>query len=70
MQPVLGTIGDFFGKTRLMNVSLAVVVTTTLVCAFASNFPLLVAMRVVAGMLRRRHFSGRHRDRRRSRAGA
>ena len=34
-QPVLGTIGDFFGKTRLMNVSLAVVVTTTLVCAFA-----------------------------------
>ena len=50
-QPVLGTIGDFFGKTRLMNVSLAIVVTTTLICAFASNFPLLVAMRVIAGML-------------------
>ena len=50
MQPVLGTIGDFFGKTRLMNVSLAAVVTTTLVCAFASNFSLLVAMRIIAGM--------------------
>src|ERR1700685_4636710 len=51
MQPALGTIGDFFGKTRLMNVSLAVVVMTTLVCAFASNFTLLVAMRIIAGML-------------------
>jgi predicted MFS family arabinose efflux permease len=51
MQPALGTIGDFFGKTRLMNVSLAIVVMTTLVCAFASNFPLLVAMRIIAGIL-------------------
>ncbi len=50
MQPALGTIGDFFGKTRLMNICLAVVVTTTLVCAFASNFTLLVAMRIIAGV--------------------
>ena len=50
-QPVLGTIGDFFGKTRLMIFSLAIVVTTTLVCAFAGSFSLLVAMRVTAGML-------------------
>ena len=50
MQPALGTIGDFFGKTRLMNICLAVVVTTTLICAFASNFTLLVAMRIVAGV--------------------
>ncbi len=50
MQPALGTIADFFGKTRLMNASLAAVVTTTLVCAFASNFPLLVIMRIIAGM--------------------
>lgn len=49
-QPVLGTIGDFFGKTRLMNASLAAVVTTTLICAFASNFSLLVAMRIIAGV--------------------
>ena len=50
MQPALGTIGDFFGKTRLMNASLAAVVTTTLICAFASNFSLLVTMRIIAGM--------------------
>jgi predicted MFS family arabinose efflux permease len=50
MQPALGTIGDFFGKTRLMNICLAVVVTTTLTCAFASNFELLVAMRIIAGV--------------------
>ena len=50
MQPALGTIGDFFGKTRLMNASLIAVVTTTLVCAFAHNFSLLVAMRVIAGV--------------------
>ena len=49
-QPVLGTIGDFFGKTRLMNISLAAVVTTTLIAGFASNFPLLVALRVIAGV--------------------
>ena len=51
MQPALGTIGDFFGKTRLMNISLAIVVTTTLICAFASSFSLLVIMRVIAGVL-------------------
>ncbi len=50
MQPALGTIGDFFGKTRLMNICLAVVVTTTLVCAFTSNFTLLIAMRMIAGV--------------------
>jgi MFS transporter, DHA1 family, inner membrane transport protein len=51
MQPALGTIGDFFGKTRLMNISLAIVVTTTLICAFASSFTLLVVMRMIAGVL-------------------
>ena len=50
MQPALGTIADFFGKTRLMNVSLAAVVTTTLISAFISSFPLLLTMRIVAGV--------------------
>jgi predicted MFS family arabinose efflux permease len=50
-QPFLGPIGDIVGKTRLMNFSLAAVVTTTLVCAFAKDFSLLVAMRIIAGML-------------------
>ncbi|HEX4410722.1 MAG TPA: MFS transporter [Xanthobacteraceae bacterium] len=51
MQPALGTIGDFFGKTRLMNISLAMVAVTTLVCAFAGDFSVLVTMRILAGML-------------------
>ena len=49
-QPALGTIADFFGKTRLMNASLAAVVTTTILSAFISSFPLLFAMRIVAGV--------------------
>ena len=51
MQPALGTIGDFFGKTRLMNISLTVVAVTTVICAFTSNFSLLVVMRMIAGVL-------------------
>jgi predicted MFS family arabinose efflux permease len=50
MQPALGTVADFFGKTRLMNISLAIVVMTTLVCAFASDFRVLVVMRIIAGI--------------------
>jgi predicted MFS family arabinose efflux permease len=51
MQPALGTVADFFGKTRLMNLSLAVVVLTTLAGGFATSFSFLVALRIIAGML-------------------
>ena len=51
MQPVLGTIADFFGKTRLMNMSLLVVSLTALVCAVATSFELVFAMRVAAGLV-------------------
>jgi DHA1 family inner membrane transport protein len=51
VQPVLGAIADFFGKTRLMNISLLIVSLAALVCATAQDFPLLVAMRVVAGLV-------------------
>jgi predicted MFS family arabinose efflux permease len=51
VQPVLGTIGDFFGKTRLMNVCLFVVAITALASALATSFPLLVAMRIGAGLV-------------------
>ena len=50
-QPVLGTIADFFGKTRLMNMSLLVVSLTALVCAVATSFELVFAMRVAAGLI-------------------
>jgi DHA1 family inner membrane transport protein len=51
VQPVLGTIGDFFGKTRLMNISLVIVSLAALISAVAMSFPLLVGMRVLAGCL-------------------
>jgi predicted MFS family arabinose efflux permease len=50
-QPVLGTIADFFGRTRLMNVSLLVVSIAALICAVATSFSLVFAMRVCAGLL-------------------
>ncbi len=51
VQPALGVAGDFFGKTRLMNLSLLVVALSALVCAVATSFSLLVAMRVAAGLV-------------------
>ena len=49
-QPVLGTIADFAGKTRLMNASLLIVSITALVCAVATDFSLVFGMRIVAGL--------------------
>jgi predicted MFS family arabinose efflux permease len=51
IQPVLGVTGDFFGKTRLMNVCVLVMASASVVCAIASSFSLLVAMRIVAGLV-------------------
>src|SRR5205823_10531083 len=51
VQPVLGTIADFFGKTRLMNASLVIVAATALLSAITTDFHLLVALRIVAGLV-------------------
>jgi predicted MFS family arabinose efflux permease len=51
IQPVLGVTGDFFGKTRLMNACVLVMAMAALICAVATNFTLLVAMRVLAGLV-------------------
>lgn len=51
VQPALGALGDMFGKTRLMNVSLLIVALAALVSAMVTNFDILVAMRVVAGLV-------------------
>src|SRR5215470_13397096 len=51
VQPALGVTGDFFGKTRLMNLCALVVALAALVCALATSFSLLVAMRIVAGLV-------------------
>jgi len=51
VQPLLGSIGDLFGKTRLMNVSLSVIALAALVSSMVTDFHLLVAMRVAAGLV-------------------
>jgi DHA1 family inner membrane transport protein len=51
VQPALGTIGDFFGKTRLMNWCVFIVALSALACAVATSFSFLVAMRVAAGIV-------------------
>src|SRR5258707_6674938 len=58
VQPALGVTGDFFGKTRLMNLCLLVVAVAALVCAVATSFSLLVAMRVAAGLVAGEGFPG------------
>jgi predicted MFS family arabinose efflux permease len=50
-QPVLGTIADFAGKTRLMNLSLLIVSIAALICAVATSFELVFGMRVAAGLV-------------------
>ena len=50
VQPLLGPVGDFFGKTKLMLVAMVFLVATTLAGAFAPNFTWLLISRVVAGI--------------------
>ena len=49
MQPLLGSVSDFFGKTRMMNVSLLAVALSALICALSTSFSLVFAMRIMAG---------------------
>ena len=70
VQPVLGVTADFFGKTRLMNLCVLVMALATLVCAVASDFWLLVAMRIAAGLVAGGVFPGRDGADRRPRADA
>ena len=51
VQPVLGVAGDHFGKTRLMNVCLLIVSLAALASAVVTDFSLLVAMRIAAGLV-------------------
>jgi predicted MFS family arabinose efflux permease len=49
MQPVLGPLGDLLGKTRVITACLAVLVVSAVIGAFAPNFPVLLASRIIAG---------------------
>jgi len=51
VQPILGVTSDFLGKVRVMNVCIVVVALSSLVCAVAESFSLLMTMRIVAGLV-------------------
>ncbi len=50
VQPLLGPVGDFFGKTKLMLIGMVFLVAATLAGAFAPNFTWLLISRIVAGI--------------------
>jgi EmrB/QacA subfamily drug resistance transporter len=49
LTPILGKLGDAFGKERLLVISLAIFGFASLAAAFAWNLPSLVACRVIQG---------------------
>jgi MFS transporter, DHA1 family, inner membrane transport protein len=51
VQPILGALSDALGKTRVMNVSLVIIAVAALISATVSDFSLLVAMRIMAGLV-------------------
>lgn len=50
VQPFLGPVGDFFGKTKLMLAGMALLAVATLAGAFAQSFTWLLVSRLIAGM--------------------
>ena len=50
IQPILGPVGDAFGKERMMPLCLGVLAFAMLAGALTPNLPLLFALRVLAGM--------------------
>jgi predicted MFS family arabinose efflux permease len=50
VQPVLGALADMFSKTRLIAVCMLILGIATIACGFATNFEMLMALRVLAGM--------------------
>lgn len=50
VQPVLGPVADMVGKIRVMLVCLAVLLGATLMSAFATDYTVLLAARIIAGV--------------------
>ena len=51
VQPLLGALSDTIGKTRVMNAALLIVAVAALISSVVTDFSLLVAMRIVAGLV-------------------
>jgi DHA1 family inner membrane transport protein len=50
VQPVLGALADMFSKTRLIAICMLTVGIATLACGLATNFEMLMGLRVLAGL--------------------
>src|SRR4029079_6445570 len=50
VQPVLGALADMFSKARLIAVCMLVVGIATIACGLATNFEMLMTLRVRAGI--------------------
>ncbi|MGA9456199.1 MAG: MFS transporter, partial [Pseudolabrys sp.] len=50
VQPALGALADMFSKTRLIAVCMLVVGIATIACGLATNFEMLMTLRIVAGI--------------------
>ena len=50
MQPVLGALADMFSKTRLISICMLILGVATLACGLATNFEMLMSLRVLAGI--------------------
>jgi MFS transporter, DHA1 family, inner membrane transport protein len=50
VQPVLGALADMFRKTRMMALCMLALGLTTLACGLATNFEMLMTLRVLAGL--------------------
>ena len=50
IQPVLGALADMLSKTRLIAMCMLVLGIATLACGLATNFEMLMALRVMAGI--------------------
>ena len=49
-QPFLGPLADMFGKVRMMILCLVVIIVTSLICAAATSYEVLLAARIVCGI--------------------
>src|SRR4051794_15074996 len=50
VQPVLGAVADVFGKARLMNICMLLLIVCAMVGSMADSFPVLFTTRVLAGI--------------------
>lgn len=49
-QPILGPVADAVGKARVLRICMATIIVSAVATLFVTNYPLLVALRLLAGL--------------------